>query len=126
MRLSQPSIRSQPRAGAGAGAEAPGPTSLPLAQVRVQEGADEEERDANPRQDEAVAKVALPQISAVIQDVLPVKGEDEASGKGCETCRRRGKRFTPPALIPTHLSVIHAGDKVNRFDLEVVDTPAKA
>lgn len=40
--------------------------SLPLAQVHVQEGADEEERDTDPRQHETVAKVAFPQISGII------------------------------------------------------------
>lgn len=40
--------------------------SLPLAKVHVQEGADEEERDADPRQDEAVTKVAFPRIFGII------------------------------------------------------------
>lgn len=65
----------------------PAPRSLPLAQVDVEDGADQEQRDADPRQDEAVAKVSFPQVPGVAQDLLPVEGEDEAGGEGRETCK---------------------------------------
>lgn len=43
-----------------------GAGSLLLAQVNVEHSAYQEERDAQPRQDEAVAKASFGQISAVV------------------------------------------------------------
>lgn len=53
----------------------------------IQDSADQEQRDTQPGQDEAVAKVSFAQISGVIQDLLSVEGENEAAGKVCETCK---------------------------------------
>lgn len=52
----------------------------------VKEGADEEEGDADPRQHVTVAEVPPLRVLGSAQDVLPVEGEDEASGKGRESC----------------------------------------
>lgn len=54
----------------------------------IQDSADQEQRDTQPGQDEAVAKVSFAQISGVIQDLLSVEGENEAAGKVCETCNK--------------------------------------
>lgn len=40
--------------------------SLPLAQVDIQDPADQEERDAQPCQDETVAKASFAQVSGVV------------------------------------------------------------
>lgn len=61
--------------------------SLPLAQVDVEDGADQEQRDADPRQDKTVTKVSFPQVSGVPQYLFPVEGEDEAGSEGRETCK---------------------------------------
>jgi len=55
--------------------------------VDVQDTADEEEGNARPGQDEAIAKVSRFQISRGIQDVFPVEREDEARGERRETCK---------------------------------------
>ena len=46
--------------------------SLLLAQVDVQEAADEQQRDTSPGQNVAVPKVALGELPGVLQDVLVV------------------------------------------------------
>lgn len=53
----------------------------------VEDGADQEQRDADPRQDKTVTKVSFPQVPGVTQYLLPVEGEDEAAGEGRETCK---------------------------------------
>lgn len=63
--------------------------SLLLAQVEIKDSADQEERDAQPRQDETVAKASFFKISGFSKNVLSVEGEDEASSKGCETCKNK-------------------------------------
>lgn len=53
----------------------------------VEDSADQEQRDADPRQDKTVTKVSFPQVSGVPQYLLPVEGEDEAGSEGRETCK---------------------------------------
>lgn len=83
----------------------------------IQEGTDEEERDADPGQDEAVAKVSLPRVPGVIQDVLPVEGEDEASGKDRETCGDSEHSLLTP---------VHRPSKIKGGCFDVVHSPANA
>lgn len=54
----------------------------------VQDSTHEKQGDAQPRQDETVAKVSFVQDSWVIKNLLSVEGGDEASGKVRETCKR--------------------------------------
>lgn len=59
--------------------------SLLFAQVGVEGSTEQEQRDTDPGQDEAVPKVSSALVSGTIQDLLPVEGEDEAGGKVRET-----------------------------------------
>ena len=63
----------------------------------VQDTADEEEGDARPGQDEAIAKVSRFQVSWGIQDVFPVEREDEARSERRETWNDTGDRWISQA-----------------------------
>ncbi|MEQ2231274.1 hypothetical protein ILYODFUR_037859 [Ilyodon furcidens] len=67
--------------------------SLLLSQMEVQDSTDKKKRDAQPCQDDTIAKVSFVQLSgAFLENLLSVEGEDEASGKVCKTCKNHKKK----------------------------------